>query len=155
MDAMKPEALSARIRLLSVISRNGDEWCRIIGKFFQGIAKRCETDPQDVIIGHIKGLALFAEGKHLRVSVISSSYLPEFEASADLEEDSVPLSINVIVYGLSAGSLEQIVCEKIASLNDLSGIEAVIKTMSAAHQPPLTIKGIITNMSDGQKEEIG
>ena len=141
MDAMKLEPLSAHIRFISVIPRNGDEWCRIIGKFFQGIAARCEIAPQDVIIGHIKGLALFAGGEHLRVSVISSSYLPEFEASADLEADMVPLSINVIVYGLNAGSLEQIVRDEMASLNDLSRIEAAIETISAAHQTPHTHEG--------------
>ena len=94
---------------------------------------------------------MFSGGEHFRVSVISSSYQPEFDASSKFEADMVPLTINVLVYGLKVGSIEQIVRDEVASLNDLSGIEAEIEAISAADHTH--VKSILSNMPDGQTEE--
>ena len=99
MDRMKQEPLSARMRFMSDSPQNSDDWCRMVGMFFQKIAAQCESSLRDVVIGHIKGLALFDGGNHLRISVVSSTYPPEFETSGDFEADLLPLSINVLVYG--------------------------------------------------------
>lgn len=133
MHATQLEPLSATIRFMSVSPRSSCVWGRIIGRLLQGIADRCETAGREVVIGHIKGFALLEKREHLRISVISGAYPAEIDSSADVEMNELQVSVNVIVYGIAAGSLERIVRDKVSSLNGQSGIEAAIESVSATH----------------------
>ncbi len=133
MDAMKLDPLSARVRFLSAVPRTGDEWSHILGKFLQGIAARCEDTGQDTIVGHIKALALFSGDAYIRASVVGGSFPPEFEVSEALELTEITASVNVLVYGVESGKLEQIVRDEAESLHGLSGMEFTIETASATH----------------------
>ena len=59
------------------------EWGALLGECLETLARRCdETGPH--VVGHIKGLALLADGAYVRVSVVSPRHPADVEVGGSL-----------------------------------------------------------------------
>jgi hypothetical protein len=85
----------------------GLRWEVLIGDYLEAIARRCH-EMGSCLVGHIKGLVLFADGEYLRISVVSPGRPAEVEGRVPAETMGFLLSLNVIVYGKDRDALERI-----------------------------------------------
>jgi len=87
-----------------------DKWENLISEFMETLAHRCAETGKG-IIGHIKALALFPDGRYLRVSVVSPTLPAGVEGSVPMGCTELVLTLNVIVYGLERDPLERLTRE--------------------------------------------
>jgi hypothetical protein len=88
-------------------SAPGPSWDAFIAGYLEAIARRCR-EMKPCVIGHIKGLALFEDGGHLRISVVSPDHPADVEGRVPPGTTSLLFSLNVIVYGQGRDALERI-----------------------------------------------
>ena len=81
-------------------------WARILSEYLESLAQAC-AQHENSLIGHIKALALFAEGGCLSISVVAPG-IPASTRGKDPECPALDLTLNVIVYGLPRSLLEEI-----------------------------------------------
>jgi len=76
-------------------------WQELIAEFLEQLGQACAADEKRVL-GHIKCLARFPAGRHLRGSKISLSYPAEVEMKGQetTKYADIKLTLNVLVYGL-------------------------------------------------------
>jgi hypothetical protein len=91
--------------------------------YLETLAQRCAA-AGPCVIGHIKGLAALPSGGYLRLSVLA----PDCPAEVDLVEIDpqdcilrLVLTINVIVYGLAADSVKQLIWAAAAEIGSAQG----------------------------------
>ena len=89
---------------------DADKWENLISEFMETLAHRCAETGKGMI-GHIKALALFPDGRYLRVSVVSPTLPAGVEGSVPADCGELMLTLNVIVYGLGRDALEQLTRE--------------------------------------------
>lgn len=88
----------------------GGPWEKIIAAYLEELARRCQAAGR-CVIGHIKALALFPGGKFLRVSSVAAHLPASVDGAVPPGCTSLDLTLNVLVYGLERGRIEQIVQE--------------------------------------------
>ncbi len=90
-----------------ILSGSEVSWDAILAEYLQSLAQRCQRETGN-FLGHIKALALFEDGHYLRISVIDPLRPASVEGSVPRGQNSLELTLNVIVYGLKHDILEQI-----------------------------------------------
>lgn len=100
---LEPYAVKQRWSL----SGEAGRWEILIAEYLETLARRCHQAGK-CIIGHIKALALFPDGRYLRVSVVTSELPAGVEGSVPANCTELVLTLNVILYGLSREVLERI-----------------------------------------------
>ncbi len=94
----------------------GEARCEaLVTEYLETIARRCHQTGR-CVIGHIKALALFAQGGYLRVSVISPTRPAVVESHLSQPCREFELILNVVVYGLKDDLLAQITRDTAAGL---------------------------------------
>jgi hypothetical protein len=91
----------------------GDRWEAILAGYLETLAQRCHASGR-CVIGHIKALALFPGGGYLRLSVTAPHLPASVEGQVPPGCTQLDLTLNLIVYGLSQTTLEQIALEAAA-----------------------------------------
>jgi hypothetical protein len=96
-------------RLLWELDGGGGEpeWGRLLIEFVERLSSRCH-EAGNCVIGHIKGFAELPDGGYARVNVVSARVPADlaFHYSGSLAE--LTLTLNVLVYGLSAELLKKL-----------------------------------------------
>ena len=82
-------------------------WDALLSDYLQGLALRCEQEAGN-FLGHIKCLAVFGEDLYLRLSVIDPRRPAGVEGNVPSTQNTIELTLNVIVYGLKHAVVEQI-----------------------------------------------
>jgi hypothetical protein len=97
------EPYAARLLWSSPLPRDGAAWATLIAEFAETLAERChEAGP--CVVGHIKGFAPL-EGGFLRVNSTGPSAPVDVDARSSAGCAELTFSLNVLVYGLAAGTL--------------------------------------------------
>jgi len=108
MSDLTLESYAARLHFHLEAAMSKEQWQKNLSQYMEELARRCEeTGP--CVIGHIKALALFADGRYLRVSVVSSTIPAELDGNPPISFKELNVTLNVLVYGLSRDVLQQIV----------------------------------------------
>jgi hypothetical protein len=81
------------------------EWAALFSEYLAALARACAAASRQAVIGHIKLLALFDEGHYLRVSVVSPTHPVTVTGVAPDNLEEVTVTLNVLVYGLTAAQL--------------------------------------------------
>ena len=68
------------------------------------------------LIGHIKGILEAGDKGHLFFSVTSFEQRTRFKGGLTGEHEKIDLTLNVIVYGVGSGEVEQLVLEGLGSI---------------------------------------
>lgn len=116
------------------------EWAALFSEYLAGVARLCAEAGADagsasrsratqVVIGHIKLLALFGEGEYLRISVVSSRHAATVTGAAPAGLSEMPITVNVLVYGLPT--------ERLAGLTAAAAAEAAERWGATVEDVPL------------------
>lgn len=103
---MMLEPLAIHIRFALSAPKRIQEWTEILKRFLETLAELCHKS-EPCMIGHIKGLALLGGNRYMRGSVISPSLPAQVETNVSEDLIELPLTLNMLVYGLSRRSLER------------------------------------------------
>ena len=79
----------------------------ILKDFLEAMARNCQA-AGECVIGHIKALVLFPDQGYLRVSVVAAHLPATIDGAAPPGCTSLEVTLNVLVYGLERGRIEQI-----------------------------------------------
>ena len=85
-------------------------------EYLETIAGKCDAG-DDTVIGHIKAIALFADGTYFRIGVVSAKHPAETDGNSTADITNAKITLNVLVYGLSRSRLQQIVQESASEVN--------------------------------------
>jgi hypothetical protein len=133
---LHPLAATLRWQLPTPLS--AASWEDILSQYVAALAQECETADQ-VVIGHIKGLALLPDGGFIRASAVSAAHPVDTEVRAgdDVAQQALTVTLNVIVYGLSFDAARKIAIKNAQRLIEARGgslvIEAVTKEGAHTH----------------------
>ena len=108
---LEPYAVVQRWRLPGV----DPKWEEILSEYLQSLAQECQQEAGN-FIGHIKALALSGEDQYLRISVTDPGRPASVEGSVLAGQNSLELTLNVIVYGLGHDFLKQITEKRAAEI---------------------------------------
>ena len=108
-------------------------WEVILAEYLQALAQRCAASGP-AVIGHIKALALFAEGGYLRVSVVAPKIPASVEGKAPSGCTELELTLNVLVYGLERSAIERITRETATETAERWNGEISLKNLGQAGQ---------------------
>jgi hypothetical protein len=108
-------------------SRENTNWESLIVEYLETIARTC-TKFDGCVIGHIKALALFAEGDYLQVSVIDPALPAGVKGCVPPDCTELRLTLNVIVYGLNRDLVERIAFETATDLASRRQGEVITET---------------------------
>ncbi len=92
--------------------RNGSDWESVLTDFLSGLASSLRLAGCS-LIGHIKGVLETGEDSRLYFSLTTFQGPPHFKGQLAGDSSHGRLTINVIVYGVDAAILEEIVNEGI------------------------------------------
>jgi hypothetical protein len=115
MTDLNLEPFSARIHFLLEAPMPSGQWQKILARYMEALARRCE-EAGPCVIGHIKAVALFSENRYLRISVVSSSHPAEIGGKPPEIFNELNMTLNVLVYGLSRPVLHRLVKETAAAM---------------------------------------
>jgi hypothetical protein len=90
-------------------------WERILAGLLEGLASRADREGE-TLIGHIKGLATFPDGRYLRVNVVSAGQPTDVEGAAPPGCRGLTFTLNVLVYGLPYARAASLVEESAAEV---------------------------------------
>ena len=133
------EPLAAQINWTSHATIGMEKVGEIIRSFIESLAQQCAAN-ENAVIGHIKGLSIFPEGGYLRCSAVSDKLPMDMEICSDSPKNvsKIPLSLNVIVYGLPHSTAKGILfatAGDIASQHNLSvALESISQPGQDNHQ---------------------
>jgi hypothetical protein len=89
------------------------QWDSVLSEYLQSLARQFRQEAGH-FIGHIKALALFSDEHYLRISVIDPRWPATVEGCVPAGQDTLDLTLNVIVYGIKHDTIKQVV-EEIAA----------------------------------------
>lgn len=89
---------------------------KTLADYLEAIAGQCDAGG-DTVIGHIKAIALFADGTYFRGGVVSAKHPAETDGNSSADITEAKITLNVLVYGLSRNRLQQIVQESASEVN--------------------------------------
>ena len=102
-------------------------WERVLADHLEELARRCDQHEQ-CLIGHIKGLATFPDGGHLRVNVISPDRPADVAGAAPEGCSQLTFTLNVLVYGLSRETLSRLVQDTAGQVAETWGGTVLVDT---------------------------
>lgn len=79
----------------------------LLKQYLEALAAACQA-VENTVIGHIKALALFPDGKYLRLSAVAAHLPATLDGAAPPGCTSLEVTLNVLVYGLPAGQAQAI-----------------------------------------------
>jgi len=143
LPSLEPYALQQRWTLPRSLSPG--EWAAMFSDYLAGLARLCaEAGGQassdaagrnraapHVVIGHIKLLALFDGGEYLRVSMVSPRHGATVTGSTPSGLSEMPVTLNVLVYGLPAERLAGLTAAAAAAVAGHWG--AAVETVPLPH----------------------
>jgi hypothetical protein len=115
MSAPVLEPYATRQRWQSGESLPGAVWQALFAEYLAALACACDA-AGPCVIGHIKALALFDNSDYVRVSAVSAAHAPTVDGCVPDGLSAVPLTLNVLVYGLPAATLHDLTWETAAAL---------------------------------------
>jgi hypothetical protein len=108
MSELSLEPFAARVYLYPHADLLTGEGQKTLSDILEAIASKCDA-VEDTVIGHIKAIALFADGTYFRVGVVSANHPAETDGNASADMTAAKITLNVLVYGLSRSLLQEIV----------------------------------------------
>lgn len=73
----------------------------LLKEYLETLARKCQA-AENAVIGHIKALALFPDGKYLRASVVAAHLPATLDGAVPPGCAAMEVTLNVLVYGLPA-----------------------------------------------------
>ncbi len=116
MSELRLEPFAARIYFYTQADISAGEGQKTLANYLEAIAGKCDA-VGDTVIGHIKAIALFADGTYFRVSVVSAKHPAETDGNSSADITAAKITLNVLVYGLSRNRLQQIVQESASQVD--------------------------------------
>lgn len=113
----------------------GQVWQEMLTGYLAALACAC-TQAGPSVIGHLKALALFAEGGYLRVSAVSAQHRPTVDGGVPDGLRTLALTLNLLVYGLPRATLERIARDEAASLAARHNGQVHVHTYDTTHHHP-------------------
>ena len=110
MNQLSLEPFAARLYFYPTKEIAAGEGQKTLANLLQVIAGKCDAVGHTVI-GHIKTIALLADGTYFRVGVVSAKHPAETDGNPTADFTGAKITLNVLVYGLSRHRLQQIVQE--------------------------------------------
>lgn len=124
MAELTLEPYAARLLWTSPLPRDGAAWGRLLAEFAETLARRChEAGP--CVVGHIKGFAPL-EGGFLRVNSTGPSARADVDVRSSADCAELTLSLNVLVYGLAAGTLADLAAKTAIETASAHGGAAIL-----------------------------
>ena len=108
MSGLSLEPFAARVYFYPQADLLTGEGQKTLSDFLEAIACKCNA-VEYTVIGHIKAIALFADGTYFRVGVVSANHPAETDGNSSADMTAAKITLNVLVYGLSRNHLQQIV----------------------------------------------
>lgn len=142
MSSLELHPLAATLRWWLPAPLSLDEWAALMADYLSAIAGDCQAMGQ-VVIGHIKALALLPDGGFVRASAVSAAHPvdTEIRTGERHEAQELTLTVNVIVYGLPLSAARQIVVENAQSqVGSRAGtlvVESITREGAHAHDHDL------------------
>ena len=116
MSELSLEPFAARVYFHPQTDLLTGEGQKTLSGFLEAIACKCNA-VEDTVIGHIKAIALFADGTYFRVGVVSANHPAETDGNSSADLTAAKITLNVLVYGLSRNHLQQIVQTSASEMN--------------------------------------
>lgn len=116
MSALRLEPFAARLYFDAPVDISAGQGQKTLANYLEEIAGKCDA-VGDTVIGHIKAIALFADGTYFRVSVVSAKHPAETDGNASADITAAKITLNVLVYGLSRNRLQQIAQESASQVD--------------------------------------
>ena len=116
MSELNLEPFAARVYFSPQAGTPSGEGQKALVKYLETIAGKCDAG-DDTVIGHIKAIALFADGTYFRIGVVSAKHPAETDGDTTADIANAKITLNVLVYGLPRNRLQQIVQESALELN--------------------------------------
>jgi hypothetical protein len=116
MSALRLEPFAARLYFDTPVDISAGQGQKTLANYLEEIAGKCDA-VGDTVIGHIKAIALFADGTYFRVSVVSAKHPAETDGNASADITAAKITLNVLVYGLSRNRLQQIAQESASQVD--------------------------------------
>ena len=108
MSELNLEPFTARVYFYPQADFLTGEGQKTLSGFLEAIACKCDA-VENTVIGHIKAIALFADGTYFRVGVVSGNHPAETDGNTSADMTAAKITLNVLVYGLSRNHLQEIV----------------------------------------------
>jgi hypothetical protein len=116
MSELSLEPFAARVYFYSQGDLPAGEGQKTLADYLEAIAAKCDAGG-DTVIGHIKAIALFADGTYFRVGVVSAQHPAETDGNSSADITDAKITLNVLVYNLSRNRLQQIIQESASEVN--------------------------------------
>jgi hypothetical protein len=113
MDELGLEPYAVKLRIARPVSVPGAGFGSEVAGFIEAFAKRCAAE-ENALIGHIKGFAAGQDGSYLWVSVTDPRRFADVEGEIKGDPQSVMLTLNVHVFGLSKKRIKALLTETAA-----------------------------------------
>lgn len=113
-DTLNLEPVALRLRVTRAKNEPVEVFNATVLGLIDGLATRCLSE-KDAVIGHIKGFAAGPEGSYLRVSAVGDGRQADVAGHIAGEPDSIFLTLNMHVFGVSADRIKGLLIE---SIND-------------------------------------
>jgi hypothetical protein len=128
MSTLVLEPYATQQRWQAQAPLTGEAWQELMAGYLGALARACaEAGP--CIIGHIKALALFDGGGYVRISAVSATREPTVDGRVPDGLSTISLTLNVLVYGLSATSLQDLTWKAAAALAQARGVTVTEETL--------------------------
>ena len=116
MSEFSLEPFAARVYISPQEDIPAGDGQKTLVEYLETIAGKCDAG-DDTVIGHIKAIALFADGTYFRIGVVSAKHPAETDGNSTADITNAKITLNVLVYGLSRSRLQQIVQESASEVN--------------------------------------
>jgi hypothetical protein len=123
MDVLKFEPVAVMLRLSKSNNESVDVFNSTVDGLVDVLAARCLSEKR-ALIGHIKGFAAGQEGSYLRVSASGDGRLTDIEGHIAGAPDTILLTLNIHVFGISAERIKNLLTESIIDV-ELLGKSAI------------------------------
>ena len=130
MSQLNLEPFAARVYFHPQADMAAGEGQKVLAHLLQAIAGKCDA-AGDTVIGHIKTIALLADGTYFRAGVISAKHPAETDGNLAAGLTGAEITLNVLVYGLSHERLQLLVQESAAEV--AKTWQGAIKVAPAGH----------------------
>jgi hypothetical protein len=124
-DMLNFEPVALRLRVTRLKNQPVDAFKILVAGLLDVLATRCLSE-KEAVIGHIKGFAAGPEGSYLRVSAVGDGRQADVAGQIAGEPDSIFLTLNIHVFGISADRIRALLIESINEAKLLGNSEIFI-----------------------------